>query len=461
MFNLFNGNKKITEMLYAQNLELAVKNKTLSLLEKLYQTSTQTLMPEEMAKAITNVICKDLNLEFAGVFVFKKETDSLNPLSFSKSERLSKVLTKIGFSLDSISIKDVSKRDFLKKVIYNQEPIITNNFEEIFKDLVNQNYLKEVKKESHIKTALIYPLMTGQEVFAMLLLGFNRDYETLNAFEKASIKSFINVIALLINKAYLYKGLQNSYEVTKKAYALEKKAKEEIEQLDKVKDQFMSTLQHDLRTPLTSIMGYADLILGGSYGKQNAKTTEVIKNFQVLAKGMIRKASDFLDATQFQLGKGAVQLKPKVELLPILDEIDTELKLIAEQKGISLDFKKPNEIFYISADREKLKSAIFNIIDNSIKYTSQGGVWVKVGKQEKKVLIEIKDTGIGIEKDRLANLFENIGQRGERAKKEHVSGKGMGLYLAGQIIKYHDGKVWAESEGEGKGSVFHVELPLS
>src|SRR6266496_3621465 len=107
-------------------------------------------------------------------------------------------------------------------------------------------------------------------------LDLNRDYETLNPFEKSSIRNFINIVALLLDKAYLYKNLQDSYEVTKKAYAVEKQAKEALENLDKTKNEFMMVTQHHLRTPLTSMMGYMDLVESGAYGKVPVKMKEII-----------------------------------------------------------------------------------------------------------------------------------------------------------------------------------------
>src|SRR3989344_2016818 len=355
----FGQRKKITEKLYQQNLELAVTNKTLSLLEELYQKSTLTLTPEEMAQEIANVICKDLNLELAGILIFKKESDSLVPLAFSKSERLVKTLQKLGFFFRDITIPNISKSNFLKKVVYEK----TEN-------------IKEVKLQSHIKTILMYPLIKSGEVLGVLILAFNRNYNNLNSFEKASIRSFINAIALLLDKAYLYKDLQDSYEVTKKAYALEKQAKKEIEKLDKFKDQFLLTAQHNLRTPLTSMMGYSDLLLNGTFGKQNKKTTEVIKKFEILVQSMIRMVNDFLDMAQFQLGKEVATLRSHVELLPILDEIISELKFKADSRSLSLTLEKPEKVFFIKADREKLKAALFNIVDNAIKYTEKGGVTI-------------------------------------------------------------------------------------
>ncbi len=482
MFNLFNGNKKITEKLYEQNLELAVKNKTLSLLEELYQKSVLNLTPEEVAKEITSIIRKDLNLDLPGALIFTMEGDSLVPLAFSKSERLSKTLNKLGFLFSDTKITDVSKREFFKKVVYNQQDNITNNLQEVWQELINQEHIEEIKRQSHIKTILLYPLIKGSEVLGVLMLGFNRDYNTLNTFEKASIKSFINVIALLLDKAYLYKSLQDSYEITKKAYALEKKAKEEIEKIDKFKDQFLMVTQHNLRTPLTSMMGYTDLLLKGFFGKQNKKTTEVIYKFQALTQGMIRMVNNFLDMAQFQLGKGVVALSPGVDALALVNEIVGELQFKAESKGIYIKLEKPGRVLTIYADKEKLKAAIFNIIDNAVKYTVNGGVTIAINtkfeilnpKQSnlresllvqqnspQSVLIVVRDTGIGIPKEKLSTIFEDMFERTEAAKKVSSIGSGVGLYLAGQIIKAHKGKVWVESEGEGKGSVFHIEIPIT
>lgn len=246
-------------------------------------------------------------------------------------------------------------------------------------------------------------------------------------------------------------------EDVRRAYAIEKKANAELEQLDKVKDQFLMTTQHNLRTPLTSIMGYSDLILNGTYGKQNKKTVKVIQKFQMLGKGMIKMVNDFLDASAFQLGKDIVSLKPDVELFPLVTDVIDELKFKAENKKITLTLEKPDRVFKVKADPEKLKAAIFNVIDNSIKYTMKGGVKVEF-KNHDSVKIIVSDTGIGIAPDHLKNLFTKMFERGANAK--NITGSGVGLYLSYQIIKAHNGKLWAESEGEGKGSVFHIELPL-
>jgi len=249
---------------------------------------------------------------------------------------------------------------------------------------------------------------------------------------------------------------------------IEKKANEELEKLDKVKNQFLAQTQHDLRTPLTSIMGYTDLMLAGTFGKQTKKTTDVVQKLKGLADGMIKKANNFLDLAQFQLGKSQLKLEPGVSMVTMLEEIKSELDFKADTKHISLTLEKPEHDVLVSADREKLKAALFNIVDNSVKYTQQGGVTISVKSEARnpksetnlKLEILVVDTGIGLDPQKAKTMFDEMFERSEQAKKV-ATGAGIGLYLSTQIIKAHKGKVWAESEGEGKGSIFHIELPMN
>lgn len=246
----------------------------------------------------------------------------------------------------------------------------------------------------------------------------------------------------------------------KKAYEAEKKAKEELEAIDNVKNQFLMTVQHHLRTPLTSMMGYVDLLLSGTFGKIPKKIKDVIKKFENSTNNLIKMVNEFLDVTQFQLGKEVVSLKGGVNLCPIFKDIFKDIELEAKKKKIYIKIEKPEGNCTVKADEPKLKAALMNIFDNSIKYTNKGGITINMKVEDNKVKVKIKDTGIGISKERLAKLFDITFERTEEAKKNFATGRGIGLYLSSQVIKAHGGKIWAESEGEGKGSVFNIELPV-
>lgn len=245
----------------------------------------------------------------------------------------------------------------------------------------------------------------------------------------------------------------------RRAYETEKRAKEELQRLDEAKTQFTMATQHHLRTPLTSMRGYIDLIMSGTYGKIPPKLKEPLEKFEISTKRLIKIVNEFLDISQFQLGKQVVSLKPGVKLEPIIAEIIDELKFEVDSKKLYLILEKPDSIYEIKADEEKLKVALFNLIDNAVKYTQKGGVRVTITDGDK-VEIKIKDTGIGIAKEDIDKLFGRTFERGKEAKRVFTTGRGIGLYITGEIIKAHSGRIWVESAGVGMGSTFHVELPV-
>ena len=252
----------------------------------------------------------------------------------------------------------------------------------------------------------------------------------------------------------------------RKAYEIEKEAHRELKRLDEAKNQFIMATQHHLRTPLTSMQGYLDLIFGGTYGKVSPRIKETLRKFQSSTNRLIKVVNEFLDISQFQLGKSVVSLQQDVRIEPIFEEIVDELQLEAKARGIYLKLQKPvlrqtqDKIPKIKADPEKLKMALYNIVDNGIKYTNKGGVTIKLKVGNSRLRIIVKDTGTGISKEDQKVLFTRLFERGKEAKRLHGTGRGIGLYIAFHIIKAHHGKIWAESKGRGKGSTFYVELPV-
>ncbi len=176
---------------------------------------------------------------------------------------------------------------------------------------------------------------------------------------------------------------------------------------------------------------------------------------------MVKEEGDMcnLDITHYiNVAKNAVIFEEHE--LRILKEIIEELQLTAKAKNIYFKFEKPEKkLPAINADPEKLKVALTNIFDNAIKYTTKGEVIIKIQILDKKLRIISKDTGIGISQEDKENLFSGIFERGEEAQKVFTTGRGIGLYIASQIIQAHNGKVWAESAGHDKGSTFFIVLP--
>jgi signal transduction histidine kinase len=235
---------------------------------------------------------------------------------------------------------------------------------------------------------------------------------------------------------------------------------QEFQRLDKVKNQFILTTQHHLRTPLSIIKGYLATILGGIYGEiKNQKINQALKNTLLATQRLITLVNEFLDISQFQIGKGALK-KEEINLKDVLNEVVLELKPEAEKKKLYLKMIFEAKDLKLKADFQRLKEAFFNLIDNAIKYTQKGGVEIKVeSKAPETLLVSIKDTGIGMSKETLSKIFKGLFERGKEAEAVELTGKGIGLFISKTLIDAHGGKIWADSQGPGKGSTFFVELP--
>lgn len=297
-------------------------------------------------------------------------------------------------------------------------------------------------------------------VFALVIIyGYFFDRSTESIIEANFAERKAKEALEELNQSLQQKVDEQTKDI-RKAYEVEKSAKEQLEALGNVKNQFLMTVQHHLRTPLTSMMGYADLLLGGTFGKMPKKIKEVVKKFEASTISLIKMVNEFLDVTQFQLGKEVISLKGGINLCPIFTDIFKDIEFEAKKKGIYLKIEKPEGNCTVRADEPKLKAALMNIFDNAVKYTNKGGVTIRMKVENRKVKVEIKDTGMGISKERLPKLFDITFERTEGAKKNFATGRGIGLYLSSQVIKAHNGRIWAESEGEGKGSTFYIELPI-
>ena len=253
----------------------------------------------------------------------------------------------------------------------------------------------------------------------------------------------------------------------RKAYEVEKQAHEELKKLDLAKTQFTKAATHHLRTPLTSIIGYLELILGGSYGKlNNIEIKKRILSARKSADILQSLIEDILDIALLRTGKAILNLEA-IQIEEVIEDIVKEEEPQAKNKGIYLKWEKPKTLLpKIRVDKKRIREAIYNIVDNAIKYTEKGGVKIKVEylKSEPKevILTTIADTGVGLseEEQRMFLQGEYFFERGKEAEKLWGPGKGIGLVIAYEFIKAHQGKLWAGSEGRGKGSTFYVELPI-
>ena len=235
------------------------------------------------------------------------------------------------------------------------------------------------------------------------------------------------------------------------------KANNKLKELDQLKTEFVGLATHQIRGPLTAIKGYLSMILEGDYGKISKSIDESLRVIFSSAESLSVVVSDFLNISRIEQGQMKYNMED-CDIRELVVEVIKELKPNTESRGLELKADIPDEPFIVHIDKEKIKQVINNLIDNSSKYTKEGGINVSLQKKDNsKILLAIKDTGVGISKDTLPHLFEKF-SRAKDAFKTNILGTGLGLYVAKKMMEAHKGRVWAESEGEGKGSQFYVEF---
>lgn len=306
-------------------------------------------------------------------------------------------------------------------------------------------------------------LIGAQALIVSLVVLIGSQYffvETGTAFTLTSITLAIALGFGFFLVRSVKKEVEQKEQIAKLAETLEK-ANQKLKILDKMKSEFVSIASHQLRSPLTSIRGYASMLGEGSYGKLTAKGQEVVERISESAKYMALSVEDYLNVSRIEAGNMKYEMSD-FSLKEIAEKIVDEIRPVALKKGLVIVFRSDCDgSCSVNADIGKTRQVIMNIIDNSMKYTPKGTITVVAHDdvKKKKMYITVQDTGVGMSKETQEEVFEKF-VRAKNANNVNVTGTGLGLFVAKKMVTDMGGRVWAESEGEGQGSSFHIELPL-
>jgi signal transduction histidine kinase len=268
-----------------------------------------------------------------------------------------------------------------------------------------------------------------------------------------------------------------------------KKAKERAEAANLAKSEFLANMSHELRTPLNHIIGFTELLIDKTFGDLNEVQEEYLNDVHHSSKHLLSLINDILDLSKVETGKQKLELTD-TNLKEVLENSLNMIMEKAMKHGIRLSVEIDDIPEIIRVDQRKFRQIMYNLLANAVKFTDDGGKihlsadlvdgsWLKalrksaVGSEEnpaemshggkvteKFVRICVTDSGIGVEQDDLERIF-NPFEQGENSASRRYQGTGLGLSLTKKIVELHGGKIWAESDGEGKGSTFHFVIPIS
>ncbi|MFZ4984140.1 MAG: PAS domain S-box protein [Blastocatellia bacterium] len=247
-------------------------------------------------------------------------------------------------------------------------------------------------------------------------------------------------------------------EVRAELLAREQEARRVAEEASRMKDDFLAMISHELRAPLTSILGWAQMLRCG--GLDRAAAERALQTIERNVKSQAHIVADLLDASRITTGKLGIESKP-VELKSIVEAVVDAVRPMVEAGSLRLQMVLEPWVGPFHGDPERLNQIVWNLLTNAIKFTPPDGlIEVRLERLENKALLIISDTGKGIEPEFLPNIFDRFRQADSSSRREQ-GGLGLGLAIVKHLVELHHGAIYAYSGGTGKGSDFMITLPLA
>lgn len=300
-----------------------------------------------------------------------------------------------------------------------------------------------------ITSALIAPIIFRDKVLGCLLVG-NKDSDY-TAQDETELVEIANYVAPIINMRIQRKQLMEQL--------IEERVRaEHAEEMERIKSNLMNTATHEIRTPLTSILGYSEII---REKLEKFEEDELIDYFKVLERNIKRLdvlSGDLLDIQRIELGRMELNKSP-VSVKSIMRQVEAELNPILDEKEQEIVFKNTTQGLRVYVDELRLIQVLINLIGNASKFSANNSrIEVIIDEKDDNIVFSVIDEGIGLSREDVSKLFQPFPD----IHIPNVShGSGLGLSVCNGIVELHNGEIWAKSAGRGKGSTFSFTIPLN
>ncbi|HZG51451.1 MAG TPA: response regulator [Pyrinomonadaceae bacterium] len=316
------------------------------------------------------------------------------------------------------------------------------------------------------------PILSPAHAYGWLYLSNKLDADEFSEADERLAVTLATQVASAYENARLYAEAQRhaselQQEVTERKLAEEARARllvreqaarADAERANRTKDEFLATLSHELRTPLTAILGWTHLIRGGNLDA--AMMTRALETIERNARSQSQLIDDLLDVSRIITGKLMLDFRP-VELSSIIEASVDTVRPMAEAKSIRVQPQLRTSHCVVSGDPARLQQVVWNLFSNAVKFTPEGGsIEVGLTCDERRVELEVSDTGQGINQDFLPYIFDRFRQADGTTTRKH-GGLGLGLAIVRHLVELHGGTIRAHSDGDGRGATFTLSLPLA
>jgi signal transduction histidine kinase len=264
---------------------------------------------------------------------------------------------------------------------------------------------------------------------------------------------FVSSTAMIVAIAARLRQLDKGHAAL---LALERQAREEAERVGRMKDEFLSTLSHELRNPLSAIVGWAQVLHTQPLPPQVVRGLEIIERN---ARAQTRIIDELLDMSRVVAGTTRLDIR-NVDLQRIVDAAIAPMHPAASAKHITIEKVPAEAIGSTPCDPERMQQVVWNLLSNAVKFTPEGGhIAIRLRRIHQHAQIEVSDSGMGIDPAFLPFVFDRVRRADSSSARTH-SGLGLGLSICKHLVELHGGTIHASSDGADKGSTFTVRLPL-
>jgi K+-sensing histidine kinase KdpD len=393
-------------------------------LVKISVTLNSTANLDELLQYIIKTAAEILDCEAASILLYDEKRNRLffAASTGSDAKKMAQILVPIDGSLAG-------------NIFREGQSIILNDVSQ------DARHFSSVGQQMHFEThSLLGVPMRIRDKGVGVLEAINKKSGTFSDLDEHLLSVLASQAAVAIHNARLIQALQKAYE--------------EISETDRFKSNFLALASHELRTPLGIIIGYASFLQDEQGGDVSDSAERVLA-----AASQMRSVIDAMTSLQLLQAKG-MTFKPRVvPIQQVLMAAYEEMRQIAEEMHHTVTFEMPQQSLLVTADPEKITPAFVNILNNAIRFTPSGGkITIGAAQKSGNICAWIRDNGIGLDNEQLIKIFQEFYQV-EPHTTRHFGGLGIGLTIAKGLIETQGGRIWAESEGLGKGATIKVLIP--
>jgi signal transduction histidine kinase len=446
--------KQTVQLKEDELLALVDKNRALDATYKLIEIILGTNDFDEMSQKIADIIPMALGYELAILWLIDEQYQKLIRTSISQTIKDERVMNKLKDSMRNSSIALGYKENLCIKAITDQKQYVSPNLSDFLSPAVTYKDSRELQEMLGTELNVATPLMVRDRPIGVLIISMSKTTDSLSDFEKEMLRKFSENAGIALENSKLYKNLNDAKNDLTEAY-------ENLMVINKMKDEFLTVASHELRTPMTIVKSYLWMLEQQKAGKLKKKQMEYLQKAIRGTQRMIDLINDMLNISKFEQDKVFFNVQ-QIDICDLIKEIITSFEIKINGKGIYLKMDDSCSDVFVDIDKEKMRDVIMNLIDNSIKFTEEGGIDINIEEESDSVVISVKDTGSGISREDIPKLFHKFGRiDNSYTIASDTGGTGLGLYIAKLYVEGMGGKVWATSPGPGKGSIFYISLPKS